>query len=298
MTCREFTGIAMLCMMFVHSALNAQNGIQADYRSARCTITTTDGLSFAGEELRWIADTLIIRTTDGVEARVPSSSIVALTRHTSTENRSPVAAMTGTATAATDPGVARSYRGSPNLYLIPTAYPERPGDIRLGLHEIFFPTAAYGVAGYLTVQGGTSIIPDTDGMMLHATLKLTPFVEKHGALAVGVTHLKVDDISTTVPFILGTLNLGGQRGNYLTCGVGYQTDEDDYFMMAGLELPVSDHVRLMSELFLIRDQRQISYCTPGVRLQAGAFDIDLGVMLPFHKEPFEFLPWIGTSIIL
>ncbi|MCZ7554854.1 MAG: hypothetical protein M5R41_00445 [Bacteroidia bacterium] len=298
MTCREFTGIAMLCMMFLGATMNAQNNNQRDAHSARCTITSTDGLTIEGQESGWSADTLILTTRDGVEVRIPSSSILALTRILTPDQEQSASHSAVSGVSVLNPQIPRSRRGSPNLYLIPTAYPESAGDLRLGLQEVFFPTIAYGIAGYVTIQGGTSVFPDADGQLLHTTLKVTPFTTTFGAISAGFTYFTADEYSTTAPFLVGTVNLGGPRGNYLTCGMGYQSDEEDYFMVAGIDLPVSDHVRLMTELFLIRDQRQISYCTPGVRLQAGAFDIDLGVILPLQMEPLEFLPWIGASIVL
>jgi hypothetical protein len=298
MTCREFTGIAMLCMMFLSVTLNAQISSQPGAHGSRCMITTTDGLTIDGQESGWNADTLILTTRDGVEVRIPSSSILSLTRTPALDQGPSASQSAGRDVGVINPAIPRSHRGSPNLYLTPTAYPESAGDVRLGLHEVFFPTAAYGLAGYVTVQGGTSIMPHAEGQLLHMTVKITPLTAQQGALAAGFTYFSADDYTTTVPFLVGTVNLGGPRGNYLTCGVGYQTDEEDYFMIAGIELPVSDHVRLMTELFLIRDQRQISYCTPGVRLQAGHFDIDLGVILPMQMDRLKFLPWIGASIIL
>lgn len=298
MTCRESAGIAMLCMVLISATMYAQTEQPAQESGTRCTVTTRDGMHLEGTEVGWEADTLILQTDDGVKARIPSSSILAMARGAAPTSQPADESSTEEGGVGIATGIPRSHRGSPNLFMIPTAYSERAGDVRLGLHEVFFPTVAYGLAGYATLQGGTAVFPESEGFFYHTTLKVTPIEAKHGALAAGITLVSLDDRFSTVPFVTGTVNMGGERGYYLTCGAGYQSDEKDYFMTAGLDLPVSDHVRIVTELFLIREQRQISYCTPGVRLQAGSFDIDLGVILPLSKEPFEFLPWIGASVLL
>ena len=299
MTCRELTGILIVCTMLSIGTMNAQ---PVAHDSTVYTVTTREGMRVDGRLQGWISDTLTLITLDGVTVRIPASSIVHQGRRGAPQvpDSPQPQQSTSTPKAEVEGNLPpdRNRGGSPSLFLIPTAYPERAGDIRLGLHEIFFPTVGYGIAGYGTVQGGTAIFPETPGVFFHGTLKVSPLSGPLGALAVGVTLVSIDDALSTVPFLVSTINLGGERGNYLTCGAGYQSEEQDYFMVAGLDLPVSDHVRIVSEMFLIREGRKISYVTPGVRLQAGQFDIDLGVILPLKDGWMEFLPWIGASVVL
>ncbi len=302
MTCRELTGVIIACVTLSIGTMSAQSSLPASTDSTMYTVTTREGMLVEGNLQGWISDTLVLKTRDGVTARIPASSIMNLSH-----GRTPVpprateagpSASHSESVSADLPSMHRSRNGSPNLFMIPTAYPEAAGDVRLGVQEVFFPTIAYGIAGYLTVQGGTSILPEAEGFLLHGTLKATPISGQLGAIAAGVTVVSIEDMFSTVPFLIGTVNLGGYRSSHLTCGIGYQSDENDMFMVAGIDLPVSDHVRIVSELFLMREGRKISYLTPGVKFQTGRFDIDLGVILPFSMKNLGYLPWIGASVVL
>jgi hypothetical protein len=301
MTCREFTGIAMLCMMFLGATLNAQIEQPEPVSGKQCTVTTQEGLRLEGTEVGWDNDTLILQTNDGVKARIPSSSILALARNaapTSTGLPTPGGYYAGSTNVGIDTAPDRSRKGSPNLFLVPTAYPEGANDIRLGLYELLFANVSYGIAGFATIQGGSSLFPAWELFVAHITAKVSPISGDWGAIAFGGTFISYDEGATTNPFALATFNLGGRRGMYLTAGATYQTDRKNTIAVAGLDIPLSQSVRFVTEMLLTKPEIDISYVTPGVRFHTGNFDLDAGLMLPLNADGVYFLPWLGASVVL
>jgi hypothetical protein len=301
MTSREFSVIILTAGMLISTTVHAQIENSGTAGGRACVVTTRDGLRIDGVEIGWNSDTLLLLTPDGVHVRVPSTSILTLERlrqaPRSVQGSSASAARVGDGHRASN-ALNRTKRGSPNLFITPTGYPESAWETRLGLHEIFFPTAAFGIAGYGTIQAGTSVFPDVHAKFLHGTVKVTPIAGESGAVSAGATWVKLDDRSTLAPFLIGTVNAGGASGNHITVGVGYQVEEEDYFLVSGIELPVSESFRIMTELFLVREGRKSSYVIPGMRFQAGRFDIDVGVILPLQRFLIGYIPWIGASVVI
>ncbi len=298
MTCRESAGIAMLCMVLISATMSAQNEQPAQGSGTRCTVTTRDGMHLEGTEVGWEADTLILQTNDGVKARIPSSSILAMARGAAPTQQAAGVERSDADGLGIDPMKHRSHRGSANLFLVPTAYPESAGDVRLGLYELMFANASYGIGGFATIQGGSSLFPAWELFVAHITAKVSPISGDWGAIALGGTFISYDEGASTNPFALATINLGGRRGMYVTAGAVYQPDTKNTIAVAGVDIPLSQSLRIVTEMFLTNSDLEISYVTPGVRFHTGNFDLDAGLLLPLNADGFYFLPWLGASVVL
>ena len=302
MTRREFASFIAACMLLFAAPLHAQvQSTSTTNDSSMYRVSTREGLRVEGMLMGWSNDTLLLRTRDNVQLRIPAASMIALTplgaggETPQTKDRN-AAWRNETPEPEEAPEDTRRYsRPSSSLFIFPTAYAEPAGQVRLGVYELFFPTASFGIADIATLQVGTLFFPTALFEFGHSTLKITPLSNDRAALAVGATVLSWEKETRFYPFAVGTVNLGGENGLFVTAGLANDTETGDVFYNAGLEIPTGTKTRLIFEATM--PEKDLVLVNAGLRIRSGNFDFDLGFGFVNEWELFP-IPWVGASVIL
>jgi len=274
---------------------------------------------YRGYVLKRQADSLHFRTLGGVTFTLHVSGIRDLhptedaVRHDGSGGEAD--SLSGTPAAETrkatrgggTPAYERTPLGRPAsaLFAMPTAYPLPAGEVHLGLYELFFGAATVGIAGYADLSLGTLMLPGVffDPFFLGA--KFSPLHGSAGAMAFGGGMVSADDNSFFVYYGVATVNIGK---SWLS--IGYSSWQDDgsfgsdsfNMLNLGADLPVSRHVRLMTELWIpaIDDSDGGVLFGIGGRVETDIGYIDMGFFFPSdqHGRYFVFLPWLGGTFVL
>ncbi len=196
-------------------------------------------------------------------------------------------------------------RPASSLFAMPTAYTLPAGEVHLGLYELFFGAASVGIAGYADLSLGTLMLPGVffDPFFLGA--KFSPLHGSGGAVAFGGGMVSADDNTFYVYYGVATVNLGK---SWLS--IGYSSWQDDgsfgsdsfNMLNLGADLPVSRHVRLMTELWIpaLDDGDGGVLFGIGGRVETDIGYIDMGFFFPSDQRGryFVFLPWLGGTFVL
>jgi len=300
MNSKEFFVGILLCIPLITGSAHAQDTSHPTLGTSCFRIETKDGIIFTAVLLDMRPDTLVFRSTEGVVVHIPSASLKEMVKIALPEDehtgRSSEEAPVVREDAEELKAPSRA-RHSTSLLIIPTAYPEPANRFRFGLYEVFFPTASYGFADVVTATVGMSVFPLSDDQLYHGTVKISPYVSEHLALAVGWSLARDLVSAYSLPFAVATLNLGGPHGNFVTAGVFQSLSNNSTYMMGGAELPLSCDISAILEFVLSVDSRKHGYIAPGTRFKTGKFNIDAGVILPRYDDRYWF-PWIGASVLL
>jgi hypothetical protein len=298
MQCSTLLFMVAITAILMSAAVQGQTTSDESERGIPGLVTTQDGKRYKGILSGWNADTLMLVTADRQRLAIAVADIQSFERQREDDkgqDDDKVLHVAGALRAGRD-GLHRSRYGSPNLFLIPTAYPEDAWDLRVGVYELFFPAVSAGIGGYATVHAGASMAPAGLWTLFHATVKVTPLSGRVGAVAAGVTALSSHG-GIALPFVLGSIDLGGIRGAYATLGGAYRSDTKDAILLAGIDIPVNDALRFMVEAVVTERVTETSWITPGLRLHVADFDIDLGFLISLYTSSL-FLPWVSASVLL
>jgi hypothetical protein len=144
------------------------------------------------------------------------------------------------------------------LMFAPTGRTVRAGEGYVGVFELFFPFASYGVTDWLTLAGGTPVFPEAIGRILYIAPKARVFSGAGLDVSAGVLAMfdlqgNIDeDASVGILYGVGTW---GTPDRSLTGGAGWGfagTDVENrpVFLLGG-ESRVSRRVKLITENYLI-----------------------------------------------
>lgn len=149
---------------------------------------------------------------------------------------------------AEDPNTSRLFFG-------PTARTVPAGDGYFGVFELVFPYVAFGVTDYLTVAGGTPIIPGVIGEIVYLAPKVRIVSAPSAQVAAGALAFFApgeDFSSAGILFGVGTF---GSLDNAVTVGAGYGFAGEEFankpVLMAGAEARLSRRTKFITENYLV-----------------------------------------------
>lgn len=181
----------------------------------------------------------------------------------------------------------RVWPADPNatrLFFAPTARSVGAGHGYLGVYEIFFPFLTFGVTDWLTLSGGTPLIPDVIGRVFYVAPKLTVVQTERFSAAAGVLYGADREEGIGLGYGVGTF---GDADRALTVGVGWRFDGDvgtDRLMaMVGGERRMGRGTKLITENYLVQGSSE-AYVSGGIRFFGERLSADLGFAAPFGED--------------
>lgn len=256
-------------------------------------LETTKNEQFRGYVLSRSADTLHFRTTGGIAISVHISQVREL------RPVSPGADSTAAIGSESWRIAQRALmlnRPARSLFLMPTAYPFDPGEVHLGLYELFFGSGTVGIAGYVDLSLGTFVWPGTLFNPYFFSIKVSPVHGEQGALAIGAGMGGYDDDQEMMFYGVGTLSLGKA---WLSAGYASSEEGETQILTLGADLPVSRVTRFMTEVWIPIDEDAVMLGV-GARFETEYMYIDVGMYFPTQQSGtyFVYLPWLGGTFLL
>jgi hypothetical protein len=228
-------------------------------------------------------DTVLFRTTGGVEVRVPRADVRSVTR----------------VQGRVVDGV--FFRADPNatrLLFGPTARAPARGSGYLGVFEIVMPFVQVGVTDRFSIGGGTPLI---FGVFDSRPVWITPKLQIVGAertqVAVGLMHVfNLEDASGGIAYTVVTWG-GSDAAITAGAGLGYGRDPHSPTEYAGVamiggERQVARSIKLLTENYVWRGSGILS---GGIRFFGERLSADLGLFVPLVGEDFVALPIVNFT---
>lgn len=171
------------------------------------------------------------------------------------------------------------------LFFTSTGRPLPKGEGYVSSYWLFFPFVGYGVTDWLTIAGGTPVIPGLLGEVFYLAPKVTLYNRgkvsvSGGALSFFVTD-EVEEGNAGILYGVGTY---GSRDNAITFGAGWfyaQTDgysdtsNEPVFMLGG-ERRLSRRVKFVTENWFAVDPGVSGMFSGGFRFIGDRLSADLG----------------------
>ena len=252
-------------------------------------VTLSDGSSIVGTIASTTPDSLTVLSGAGIPMVLPRRAVVSVDR------------LRG------DIEEGRFQRVDPNgsrLLLGPTARPLKQGEGYFAAYEIFFLYGAVGVADFLSIGGGLTLVPGAGDQVFYLAPKLAFSTENEMISgAVGLLHLNTFSGSEDgLGIVYGMGTYGTPRAG-LTLGLGYSYSEgkfsNDAVLLVGGETQLSNSFKLITENWipLGSDDLVLSF---GFRFFGDNIAADLGFFYPIVdgsgiSEGFPFIPWVGFA---
>jgi preprotein translocase subunit YajC len=185
------------------------------------------------------------------------------------------------------------------LFLLsPTGRSLERGEGYISAFMVVLPFVAYGVTDYLTIAGGTPLIPEVIGRVFYLAPKVrvldTPrFDASAGVLAFFLTE-DVDAGSVGLLYGVGTY---GSLDHAVTAGAGWAFElgggESDIarqpVVMLGGETRVARTVKLVTENFFVPGESG-ALLSAAVRLFGERISVDVGLMGFVSSDDFGWIP--------
>jgi hypothetical protein len=175
-----------------------------------------------------------------------------------------------------------------------------PGQLYVGIYEIFIPFVAYGINDHLGVAGGISLIPFSSAQLVYFGPKITflnreRFSFSGGAIAGSIVG--EDDVP-----IFGLIYGLGTFGNpfrAITLGIAYGFADDELadqpvFMLGG-ELQIFEQTKLITENYILPENEGV-VISGGVRFFGERMTFDLSLFThsdALDEGGFPFLPFLS-----
>ena len=194
-------------------------------------------------------------------------------------------------------------RNDPNhtrLLFSPTARSLKAGQGYFSAYEIFFPLLAVGIADFMTLAGGVSLLPGADAQLFYLAPKITPLQVDNLSLAGGVLYMGITSGGTKgFGIIYGVTTYGTQRASVTGgLGWGFYGDEtaDRPVIMVGGELRASNSIKFITENWFPPGS-DVALLSFGIRFFGESLAADLGFWYPAGSRTsgFPFLPWLGFA---
>lgn len=188
------------------------------------------------------------------------------------------------------------------LFFTSTGRPLPKGEGYISSYWLFFPFVGYGVTDWLTIAGGTPVVPGLFGEAFYIAPKIT--VYNRGKLAISggtLSFFVTDAIEEGNAGILYGVGTYGSSDNAITLGAGWfyaQTDgysdtsNEPVFMIGG-ERRISPRVKLVTENWLAVNPGVSGLISGGFRFIGDRLSADLGFAGATGVEAACCLPLIN-----
>jgi hypothetical protein len=258
-------------------------------------IRLADGSTIIGQIIEATPDRLTVRTLSGVTIELERPLIRAMARQRGNVRDGQL--------WPADPNRTRLFFG-------PTGRMLNQNEGYISVFELFLPFVSYGVTDYLTLAGGTPIVPEGIGRIWYLAPKVGAQLGERTSLSAGVLAFfessdELDDVgSLGILYAVGT---HGTEDTAITGGIGFGFAGDDVenrplFLLGG-ETRVSPRIKLLTENYFITYRQTepdgestalASALSGGVRFIGGRLSADAGVAVLLDEEDsFCCLPLVN-----
>ena len=283
------TILTVLSLLFLAGRAAAQTDSTA---AAPVRIELVDGSTLVGTVERETDTTLYFRTASGVEMRLPKDRI---------ERRKKLSGR------IVDGAYRRYDPNRTRLFFAPTARAIGKGRGYVASYEVFFPFIAAGAGDAVSLAGGFSLIPGSEGQLVYGAPKVTFVRTREVHLAAGVFAGTVLGAGGSgeyggLAFALGTFG-GPEQALTLGGGVGYaggggESATSRPIVLLGGEHQISNSTKLLSENYLYLGEEVRIIFSGGIRFFNDTLAADLGLFSSpdlIMLGGFPFVPWLGFA---
>jgi hypothetical protein len=276
--------IALFSVMSAFSQSTAGDTTAQVYR-----ITLKDGSAMVGTIASSTPDSVFFQTGTGIAMALPRRMVTKIEKLHGT--------IVGGEYQRVDPNGSR-------LILGPTARPLDRGTGYFAAYEIFFTYLSVGVADFLSLGGGMTLVPGASGQVFYLAPKLA-MATKDGMYSGAVGALYMNTTTGTgdgVGIVYGIGTYGTPRAG-LTFGLGYGYAAGEFadkpVVVIGGEVQAGNSFKLITENWFPIDS-DVSILSFGFRFFGDNLAADLGFFYPMNKgsgisEGFPFIPWLGFA---
>ncbi len=274
---------------------SAQCPAQESARSAGSLVELklTDGTKIVGEIINDAPDSVMVRTTAGVEMTVPRTTITSMKPATGH--------LKGGRYLRKDPNYAR-------LLFAPTGRPLQKGQGYITDTYVLLPGVAYGITNQFSMLIGFSLVPgiDFNDQVLYIVPKFGVEISKTAAISIGALYTSFwDDVSAGIVYSVGTIG-EHDRSLHAGLGLGFTKESGSDFEFAkrpvfvvGGNLRLSNGVALVGESWPIPAidlGRTIVPVAVAVRFFGDNIAIDVGAVIEKHVIAEGFpIPWLTAA---
>lgn len=186
------------------------------------------------------------------------------------------------------------------LLFAPTARSLGSGQGYFAAYQIFFPFIAVGVADFMTVAGGISLIPGVENQLFYLAPKITPIQKDEFSVAGGLLYINSTSGSDDgVGIFYGVTTYGSPKASF-TFGLGWGfygiKTADKPIILIGGEFSASNSIKLITENWFPPNSG-VGIFSFGIRFIRENLSADLGLIYPAGSETtgFPFIPWLGLT---
>lgn len=175
------------------------------------------------------------------------------------------------------------------LFFAPTGRSLKSGKGYIALFEVFLPVLGYGITDYIDLAGGITY------QLAYANLKITPFQNEYFATSFGNLFMTFTSNDKQNVNIVYSVNSVYYKNISLSVGAGFETVIKTPVLMLGCEWQTSDHTKLISESWFIRNS-DWNMSTIGIRVFGKHLAADLAIAIFRENTDFPFVPWISFAL--
>jgi hypothetical protein len=275
-----------LLILITPTSLHASS---ADSTAEIYKIALKDGSTIVGTITSSTLDTLVVQTGSGI--------IMGLPRRTVTSMERLRGRFVNGEYLRVDPNGTRLLFG-------PTARPLKGGTGYFAAYQIFFTYLSIGVADFLSLGGGLTLLPGASDQVFYLSPKIAFTTnDEMFSGAVGAFYLNATAGSSYgLGIVYGAATYGTPRAG-LTFGVGYGYSQDEFsenpVILLGAEVQASNSVKLITENWFPVGT-DFSILSFGFRFFGDNLAADLGFFYPMWRgsgisEGFPLIPWLGFA---
>jgi hypothetical protein len=265
--------LCVCLLLVVATPASAQSTAPAPATAAAADTLTEirlkDGSVLVGRVDSSMVTEVVLVTRSGTRMAIPRSEIMSMRR---------VVLQPNGETWAEDANPTR-------LFFSPTGRSLPKGEGYVSAYFFFLPFVAYGVTDWLTLAGGTPILPGVFGEVLYVAPKVRLLERGKTSVSAGALSFlatrAVDKGSAGILYGVGTY---GSRDHAITVGAGwfyaetdgYANTADEPVLMIGGERRISRRVKLVTENWLSIDPGVNGLISGGFRFLGERLSADLG----------------------
>jgi len=189
------------------------------------------------------------------------------------------------------------------LFVLPTARSMKGNSGYLSVVEVLFPILAYGIADYVTLAGGISLIPFSNSQLIYINTKVTPLQTKNADLAAGYMYMNVTSNNAegiSIPYVVGTF---GTKNASLTGGLGIgfnKSNSSNPIFLLGGEVRASNNIKFLTEnwIFTEKNGSDYNFSFVGVRFFGSKLAADFALLYIWgirNSNSLPFIPYVSFT---
>lgn len=245
------------------------------------TVEMKDNNEISGYIISRDSITLILKTGSGVIMNIPVNQILSV-------KKSETEFVDGTYYIK-DPNESR-------LFVLPTARSLKRNSGYLSVTELFFPIAAFGIANYVSIAGGISLIPFSNTQLIYVNAKVTPVQTKNADVAAGYMYMNVTSKNAegiSIPYAVGTF---GTKNASLTTGLGVgfsKSNSSNPILLLGGEVRAANKIKFITENWIFTEKNNnYNFSFVGVRFFGAKLAADFALIYIWGIKSNSSMPLI------